>query len=155
MTFRETILKAQMGGVIHRIRNNTDRDKNILHLYKENLEGLKDGQWVGNIIIDFFAWKLFKRLDRCGVKDVYKRFKIMDSVFRYYMYLAKGEYDFHACRCWVTNKSVDDDGHVWSFLSHEMIFVPVHEHNDHWVLFIICPVNREITVIDSLYDTIH
>jgi Ulp1 family protease len=58
------------------------------------------------------------------------------------------------CHHWVTKKSVDDDRHVvWSFLSHEMIFVPVHKNNDHWVLFIIWPASRDITVIDSLYDT--
>jgi hypothetical protein len=57
-----------------------------------------------------------------GVKYVYKCFRIMDSAFMCYMYIAKGEYDFDACRHWVTKKTVDDDGHVWSFLSHDMIF---------------------------------
>jgi hypothetical protein len=40
---------------IHRICNKIDKDKKKLSLYKENLAGLKYGQWVGNSIIDFFA----------------------------------------------------------------------------------------------------
>jgi hypothetical protein len=101
---------------ICRIRNNTDRDKTRLSLYKEHLAGLKYGKWIGNRIIDIFAWKLFTKLDMAGVKYVYKRFKIIDIAFMYYMYLSKGQCDFNACRRWVTKKSFDDDIHVWSFL---------------------------------------
>jgi Ulp1 family protease len=52
----------------------------------------------------------------------------------------------------VTKKTVDANGHVWSFLSHEKIFVPVHKHQHHWVLFVICLADRQTTIIDSLYD---
>jgi hypothetical protein len=31
-------------------------------------------------------------------------------------------------------------------------FVPVHKDLNHWVLFVVCPADREITIIDSLYD---
>jgi hypothetical protein len=37
-------------------------------------------------------------------------------------------------------------------MSHELIFLPVNMDTVHWVLFFICPANREIIVIDSLYD---
>jgi hypothetical protein len=85
----------------------------------------------------FFAWKLFKRLGMARIKEFYKRFRITDNAFMYYMYIIKVEYDLNACRRWVTGKTVDDDGHVWYFLSHKMIFVPVQKSNNHWVLFII------------------
>jgi hypothetical protein len=101
---------------IHCISNKTDMDTTRLPFYKENLAGLKYGQCVGNSIIDFFAWKLFNRLDMGGVKDFYKRFRIMDSAFMYYMYIRKVQYDFNACRRWMTNKTFHDDGHGWSFL---------------------------------------
>jgi Ulp1 family protease len=52
----------------------------------------------------------------------------------------------------VTKRTVDSNGHVWSFLSHEKIFVLVHKHAHHWVLFVICPADRQITIIDLLYD---
>jgi Ulp1 family protease len=52
----------------------------------------------------------------------------------------------------VRKQTVDENGLVWSFLSHEKIFVPVHKHGNHWVLFVICPADRQITIIDSLYD---
>jgi hypothetical protein len=140
--------------LIRPISNKRGKDKTRLPLYKENLAGLKDGKWVGNSIIDFFAWKLFKRIDMAGVKDVYKQFRIMDSAFMYYMHITKGEYYFNVCRRWVTKRTVDDDGHVWSFLSHDLIFVPVHKSKNHWVLFVRCPPNQEINVIDSLSDRI-
>jgi Ulp1 family protease len=52
----------------------------------------------------------------------------------------------------VTKKTVDSNGHVMSFLSHEKIFVPVHKDANHWVLFVIFPADRQITIIDPLYD---
>jgi hypothetical protein len=84
------------------------------------------------------------------MKDVYKRFKIMDSGFMYYMFVQFDRYDSDAC--WVPKRGVNPDGHVFLFMSHELMFVPVNMENVHWVLFIICPANREIIVIDSLYD---
>jgi Ulp1 family protease len=52
----------------------------------------------------------------------------------------------------VMKKTVDSNGHVMSFLSREKIFVPVHKDANHWVLFVICPADQQITIIDSLYD---
>jgi Ulp1 family protease len=49
-------------------------------------------------------------------------------------------------------KKVNGDGHVFSFLLHEVICVSVNINNVHWVLFAICRANREILVIGSLYD---
>jgi Ulp1 family protease len=62
------------------------------------------------------------------------------------------KYNYNGCRRMVTNKSVDSNGHVWSFLSHKKICLPFHKDENHWVLFVICPANRQITIIDSLYD---
>jgi hypothetical protein len=64
---------------IHDIRNSTDKEHDRLPIYKENLADLKNGQWLGNIIIYFFSWKLFDMLDKIGIKDVHKCFKITDS----------------------------------------------------------------------------
>jgi Ulp1 family protease len=115
---------------------------------------LKHGKWMGNSIIDFVIWKLLDMLVKLGIKDVLKRFKIMDSWFMYYMFVQNERYDFDACRRWVTKKDVNSDGHVLSFMSHELMFVPVNMDNVHWILFVICPENREMIVIDSLYDPI-
>jgi Ulp1 family protease len=52
----------------------------------------------------------------------------------------------------VKKKTVDSNVHVWSFLSHEKIFFPVHKDTNHWVLFVICPADRQITIINSIYD---
>jgi Ulp1 family protease len=52
----------------------------------------------------------------------------------------------------VTKKEVYAQRHVWSFLSHEKILGPVRKHGIHWLLFVICPANRQINIIDSLYD---
>jgi Ulp1 family protease len=52
----------------------------------------------------------------------------------------------------VTKERVDANGHVWSFLSHEKIFVPVHKHQNHWFLFVIFSADREINIIDLLYN---
>jgi hypothetical protein len=86
------------------------------------------------------------------VKYVYKRFKFMDSGFVYCMFLSKEEYDVSACHRWAMKKDVNDDGHIFSFLSHEVICVPVSMDNMNWILFAIVPANREILVIDYLYD---
>jgi hypothetical protein len=102
-------------------------------------------------MMDLFAWKLFKRLGMAGLKDVYKPFRIMGSAFMYYMYIQTEAYNFNACRCW-GGGAVENDGHVGTFLSHDKIFVPVHKSNNHWVIFIICPADRQIAVFDSLYE---
>jgi hypothetical protein len=94
---------------------------------------------VGNNVINFFPWKRFKRLDKAGVPDIYKRFRIRDASFMFYMYIHHESYTYNAWRGIVTNKTVDKDGHIWYFLSHDNIFVLVHKHNNHWVLFVICP----------------
>jgi Ulp1 family protease len=52
----------------------------------------------------------------------------------------------------VTKKTVDSNEHFWSFLSHKKILVPFHKDANHWVMFVICPADRQITIIDSLYD---
>jgi hypothetical protein len=114
------------------------------------LAKLKHGTWLGNIIIDFFIWKLLAMIVKIGMKDVYKRFKIMDINFMYYMFVQLGRYDFDSCRRWVTKREVNADGHVFSFMSHELILVPVNMENV--CLFVIFPANREIIAIDSLYD---
>jgi hypothetical protein len=63
--------------VIRRLANKNDENRTRLPVYKEDLEGLEGlrvGNWVGNTIIDVFAWKTIKRLDSSGVPDIYKRF---------------------------------------------------------------------------------
>jgi Ulp1 family protease len=121
-------------------------------LYKQDLAKLKHGKWLGNSIIDFFIWKLLDMLIKLGMKDVYKRFKVMESGFMHYMFFQFDHYDFDACRRWVTKREVNPDVHVFWFMSNELIFVPVNMENVQWVLFVICPANREIFVVDSLYD---
>jgi hypothetical protein len=69
----------------------------------------------------------------------------------YYMYEQYGKYNYNECRRTLTKKTVDANGHVCSFLSHAKIFVPVHNRANHWVLFVVCPADRKITIIDSLY----
>jgi hypothetical protein len=86
------------------------------------------------------------------IKDIYKCFKIFGSGSIYDIYVAKEHCDFNACRPLVMKKEVNNGGQVFSFLSHEAIFVPVNMNNVHWVLFVICPPNREILAINSLYD---
>jgi Ulp1 family protease len=134
------------------IRNNADNESDRLALFKENFVALKNGEWLGNSIIEFFTWKLIDVLNTLGEKDVYKRFKFMDSGFMYCMYLANHEYDYSACRRWVMKKEVNDQGHIFSFLLHEEIFVPVNMDNVHWIMFSIIPANREILVIESMFD---
>jgi hypothetical protein len=145
--------------VVCHIVNKNDENCTRLPVYKEDLEGFRVGNWVGNTIIDVFAWKTIKRLNRSGVPNIYKQFRInkqfriMDGSFMYYMYDQYGKYNYNGCHRMVTNKTVDANGHVWSFLSHEKIFVPVHKHQNHWVLlFVICPADQKNTIIDSLYD---
>jgi hypothetical protein len=69
------------------IRNNTNLETNRLTLYTQDLAKLKHGTWLCNSIIDFFIWKLIDMLVKIGMKDVYKRFKIMDIGFMYYMFV--------------------------------------------------------------------
>jgi Ulp1 family protease len=76
----------------------------------------------------------------------------MDGSFMYYMYGQFERYNYNGCRRMVTKKTVDSNKHAWSFLPHEKIFVPVYKDKNHWVLFVICPADRQITIIDSLYD---
>jgi hypothetical protein len=138
--------------VIRCIVNRNDENCTRLPLYKENLEGLRVGKWVRNTVIDFFAWKTFKRLDRAGVPDIYKRFRIMDGSFMFYMHVKYETCNYNACRRMVTHKTVDENGHVWSFLSHDKICIPIHKHVNHWVLFVIFPADQQITIIYYLYD---
>jgi hypothetical protein len=138
--------------VIRRLANKNDENRTRLPVYKEDLEGLRVGNWVGNTIIDVFAWKTIKRPDSAGVTNIYKPLRIMDGSFMYYMYEKYKKYNYNGCLRMVTKKTVDENGHVWSFLSHQKIFVPVHKHANHWFLFVVCPANRQITSFDSLYD---
>jgi hypothetical protein len=99
-----------------------------------------------------FGWKLLDMLVKLGMKDVYKRFKIIDSGFTYDMFVQFDHYDLDACQRWVTKREVNPDRHVFLFMSHELIFVPMNMENVHWVFFVICPENQETIFIDSLYD---
>jgi hypothetical protein len=74
---------------IRDIRNRNDKEHNRLFLFKVQLVDLKNGEWLSNSIIGVFHWKFIDVLSKLGVKDVYKRFKFMDSGFMYYMFLAK------------------------------------------------------------------
>jgi Ulp1 family protease len=138
--------------VVRRLANKNDENRTRLPVYKEDLEGLRVGNWFGNTVIYVFAWKAIKRLDTVGVPNIYKRFRIMDGSFMYYMYEQYERYNYNGCRRMVTKKTVDSNGHVMSFLSHEKICVPVHKDAHHWVLSVFCPADRQITIIDSLYD---
>jgi hypothetical protein len=60
--------------VIRRLANKNDENRTRLPVYKEDLECLRVGNWVANIIIDVFAWKKIKRLNSSGVPDIYKGF---------------------------------------------------------------------------------
>jgi Ulp1 family protease len=137
---------------IRRLANKNDENCTRLPVYKEDLEGLRVGNWVWNTITDVFAWKTIKRLDSARVPNIYKRLQIMYGSFMYYMYEQYEKYNYNGCRYMVTNKTVDANGHVWFFLAHEKIFVPFYKHANHWVLFVFCPADRQITIIDSLYD---
>jgi hypothetical protein len=116
------------------------------------LVDLKSAEWLGDIIIELFTWKLIDMLNKLGVKDVYNWFKFTDSGFVYYMYLPNHEYDYISCRRLAMKKEVNDNGHIFSFLSHEVIFLTVEMDNIHWIMFAIIPPIREILVIDSLFD---
>jgi hypothetical protein len=76
----------------------------------------------------------------------------MGGSFMYYMYEQYEKYHYNGCRRMMTKKKFDANGHVWSFISHEKICVPVHKHANRWVLFVVCPADRQITIIDLLYD---
>jgi hypothetical protein len=76
----------------------------------------------------------------------------MDGSFMYYMYGQYEKYNYNGCCRMVTKKTVDSNGHVWPFISHEKTFVPVHKDANNWVLFVIFPADRQTTIIDSLYD---
>jgi Ulp1 family protease len=111
-----------------------------LALFKENLPDLNNGQWLGNIIIDFFTSNLFDMLNKLGIKNIY------------YMHLAKHQYDFSECHRVVTKKEANDDGHIFPFIFHKVVVVTINMNNAHWIFFAICPANLDILVIDSLYD---
>jgi hypothetical protein len=66
---------------VRRLANKNDENRTRLPVYKDDLEGLRVGNWVGNTIIDVFAWTKIKRLDIAGVPDIYKWFRIMDGSF--------------------------------------------------------------------------
>jgi Ulp1 family protease len=138
--------------IIRRLVNKIDENRTRLPVYKEDVERLLVGGWVGNTVVDVFAWKTIKKQDIVGVPDMYKRFRIMEGSFMHYMYEQYDKYDYNGCRRMVTNKTVNSNGHGMSFLSHEKIYVSVHKYLNHWVLFVICPADRQITIIDSLYD---
>jgi hypothetical protein len=55
--------------VVRRLANKNDENCTRLPVYKEDLEGLRVGNWVGNTVIDVFAWKTIKRLDTAGVSE--------------------------------------------------------------------------------------
>jgi Ulp1 family protease len=138
--------------IVRRLANQNDENQTRLPVYKEDLERLLVGGWVGNTVIDVFAWKTIKKQDIAGVPNMYKRFRIMEGSFMYYMYDQYGKYNYNGCLRMVTKKTVNSNGHVMSFLFHEKLCVPVHKYLNHWVLFVICPADRQITIIDSLYD---
>jgi Ulp1 family protease len=129
-----------------------DKESNRLTLFKEDMLKLANGEWLANSIIDFFTWKLIDMLNKLGVKRVYKRFKFVDSAFAYCVYLANHEYNVSSCLRWAMKKEVNDDGHIFPFLLHEVRFVPVNMENMHWIIFATIPANREILVIDLLFD---
>jgi hypothetical protein len=83
---------------IHCIVNRNDENHTRLPLYKENFAGLRVGNWVGNTIINFFAWKTSKRLDKAGVPYIYKQFRTMDASFMFYMYIHHDVYNYNAYR---------------------------------------------------------
>jgi hypothetical protein len=95
--------------VVRRLANKNDENRTRLPVYKEDLEGLRVGNWVGNTVIDVFAWKTIKRLDSAGVPDIYKRFRIMDGSFMYNMYGQYERYNYNGCRRMVTKKTVDSN----------------------------------------------
>jgi hypothetical protein len=70
-----------------------------------------------------------------------------DASFMFYMYVQHEAYTYNACHHMVTSKTVEKNRHVWSFLSHDKIFIPVHKHNNHWVLFVICPPDRKLLLL--------
>jgi hypothetical protein len=41
--------------VVHRLANINDENRTKLSVYKEDLEGLRVGPWVGNTVIDVFC----------------------------------------------------------------------------------------------------
>jgi phage pi2 protein 07 len=93
--------------VVRHLANKNDENRTRLPVYKEALEGLQVGNWVGNTIIDVFAWKTIKRIDSVGVPDIYKRFQIMDGSFMYYMYEQYEKYNYNGCHHMATKKTAD------------------------------------------------
>jgi Ulp1 family protease len=138
--------------IVRRLANQNDENRTRLPVYKEDLEGLRVGHWVGNTVIHVFAWKNIKKQGIAGVPTMYNRFRIMEGSFMHYMYDQYGKDNYNGCHCMVKMKKVDSHGHVMSFMSHKKIFVTVHKDLNHWVLFVICPADQQITIIDSLYD---
>jgi hypothetical protein len=105
--------------IIRRLANQIDNNRTRLPVYKEDLERLLVGDWVRNTVIDVFDWKTITKQDIAGVPNMYTQFRIMEGSFMYYMYDQYGIYNYNGCRRMVTNKTVDSNGHVISFLSHE------------------------------------
>jgi hypothetical protein len=134
---------------LREIRNSATRDGMRLGLYVNDIVVLRKNTWLTNTPIDYFAWKIFDTLKRQGMHDVYKRFKFLDCAFMYNMYIETGTYNFNNCRRFVTKRTVVD-GKVFSFLSHEKVFIPVNKDGNHWCLVTIIFANREIMFIDSL-----
>jgi hypothetical protein len=97
-------------------------------------------------------WKVcelgIRSLDRSGAPDIYKRFRIMDGSFMFYMYDQYGKYNYSGCHRMVTKKRVDENGHVWSFLSHEKLSVHVHNRgNNGGSLSFVQPTDKLILLI--------
>jgi hypothetical protein len=85
-------------------------------------------------------------LDKAGAPDIYKRFRIMDALFMFCMYIQNEVYNNNAFHHMVTNKAC--------------LIIPFPQQNIRsspqtqqplGALFI-CPADRHITVIDYLYD---
>jgi hypothetical protein len=83
--------------VVRHIVNKNDENHARPPVYKEDLEGLRVGHWVENTIVKCFARKTFKRLDRSGAPDIYKRFRIMDGSFMFYIYRKYEKYNYNVC----------------------------------------------------------
>jgi hypothetical protein len=57
--------------IVCRLANQNDENRTRLPVYKEDVEGLIVGSWVGNTVIDVFAWKTIKKQDIVGVNDIH------------------------------------------------------------------------------------
>jgi hypothetical protein len=72
--------------IVHHLAKQKNENRTRLPVYKEDLERLRVGGWVGDTVIDIFSWKTIKKQDIAGVPNMYKRFRIMEGSCMYYMY---------------------------------------------------------------------